>query len=430
MVNILSIPCTTPNLPYYLGTKSPYLYKTGANTPPPCGYKPFYINFLGRHGSRYLESTDKLTYLIHILKTNQSENNLTDAGAFLLSFLQQQEIIQRNKYGGLTPAGEETMKAIARRMYMNYPDVFGRKVYAESSYVQRAIDSMFAFINELFLYTSDENFVISSNGEVDPILRFFDLNIDYKKYLKSNWWAPVSQQHFKCCDPSFKISKQFFISPLDETTMNYFSPNLFDVLTEVYGITTPPNSAIDVLHTYYSDWERCHYWEINNIDTFYSMGPSRDGIALPTNISFALLKNFMDTSEHAITSNQVSANLRFAHLETIIPLASLLNLSCCSKQTNQLSRVACIWKDYEIAPMAANIAWIFYKHSSNSDILVKMTYNEQEICFPFKVACPPYARWQDVRNYYNAILSSLPIDESLDVVDQVTYYPKTTLVSR
>lgn len=425
MVNILSISCTTPNLPYYLGTKLPYLYKKGKQTPPPFGYEPFYINYLGRHGSRYLESTDKLAYLIEILKTNQFGNNLTDAGIFLLNFLQQQEILQRNKYGGLTPAGQETMKAIARRMYQEYPGVFGRKVYAESSYVQRAIDSMFTFINELFNYTPDKNFIISSNGEIDPLLRFFDLNIDYKKYLNSNWWVPVTQQHFKCCDPSFKISQQFFIAPLDEVTMDYFAPNLFDILTEVYGITTPPNSAIDVLQTYYSDKELRHYWEINNIDAFYSKGPSREDINLPTDISFALLKNFIETSENAITTGQVSANLRFAHAETIIPFASLLHLPCWSKQTNQLSRVACIWKDYEIAPMAANIAWIFYKHPSNSDILVKMMYNEQEICFPFKVACPPYARWQDIRNYYYSILSLLPIDESLTVVEQVTYYPKT-----
>lgn len=422
MVNILSNSSTTSNFPYYLGTRSPYHYKNETQTPPPCGYEPFYINYLGRHGSRYLESTDKLMYLIEVLQKNMDDENLTDAGTYLLNYLSQQEILQRNKYGGLTPAGTETMKSIAKRMYLEYKSVFGKKVYAESTYVQRAIDSMFAFINELFKYTPEENFIIYSNGETDPLLRFFDLNLEYKKYRASNWWTPLIEEHFHCCDPSVQISQQFFICPVSEDTMSNFSPTLFDVLTEVYGITEPPTSAIDVLHTYYTSWERCYFWEKNNLDIYYASGPSGIGITLPTNISFALLRNFIETSDTAIQSGNVSANLRFAHAETIIPLASLMRLDCCSKQTNNLSLVSYLWKDFKVAPMAANIAWIFYKDPENEEILVKMTYNEEEICFPFPSECPPYANWKDVRNYYNSILDSLNIDNTLNVVDQVTYY--------
>ena len=421
-MNILSQSSTTSNSTYYLGTKSPYLYKKGKQTPPPCGYEPFYINYLGRHGSRYLESTDKLMYLIEVLQKNKKAENLTDAGKYLLNYLQQQEILQRNKYGGLTPAGAETMKSIARRMYQEYPKVFGKKVYAESTYVQRAIDSMFVFINELFLYTPSENFIIYSNGEIDPLLRFFDLNLEYKAYKASNWWTPLIKEHFRCSDPSIQISQQFFITPVSEYTMTNFAPSLFDVLTEAYGITIPPMSSIDVLRAYYTSQELCHYWEVNNLDTFYSTGPSGKGIMLPTNISFALLRTFIETSNTAIQSTNVSANLRFAHAETIIPFASLLNLPCCSKQTNILSHVAEIWRDFEVAPMAANLAWIFYKNPECNDILVKMTYNEEEICFPFPSTYSPYATWEDVQNYYCAILDSLNIDTSLNVVDQVTYY--------
>lgn len=420
------------HFPFYLGTKSPYPYESTegnpysctsyTNTPPPPGYQPFYINYLGRHGARYLESKEQLTFLIGVLEKNKVDSNLTDAGFELLSELKRIEEIEENRYGGLTPYGADMLKGIANRMYHEYPSVFGKKLYAESTYVQRVIDSMFTFLGELFLYIPPETAIISSNGEIDPILRFFDINVAYVCYKDSKWWEPMIEKYQKCCNPSVSISQQFFTYPIEEKILLEFAPSLFNVLIEEFDLSEPPYNAIRLLYTYFTDRDRYFYWEKNNLTAFYKTGPSCNGIMLPTNISFALLRNFIETSDSAIKTGEISANLRFAHAETIIPFASILKLSCCSKQTNSLPHVSSIWRDYEIASMAANIAWIFYKHPDKDEILVKMTYNEQEICFPFCSTHGPYASWNEVRAYYCSLLDSLCIDCSQSVIEQVSNY--------
>jgi len=62
--------------------------------------------------------------------------------------------------------------------------------------------------------------------------------------------------------------------------------------------------------------------------------------------------------------------------------------------------------------MGANLQMVFYKSAKKGNpILVKFLYNESEVTVPVACAaknqCPavPYYRFEDVRNFYNAIIS-------------------------
>lgn len=52
----------------FLGTEQPYIFKRVEYTSPPPGYKPIYINHLGRHGARYLANARGINLVYRIIR--------------------------------------------------------------------------------------------------------------------------------------------------------------------------------------------------------------------------------------------------------------------------------------------------------------------------------------------------------------------------
>ena len=173
---------------WYLGTEMPYYKKGIPEESPPRGYYPIYVNHLGRHGSRYVTSPNQAEVLYGTLDEADSRNQLTQSGCILKKQIGDFLALSEGKYGLLTPLGVKEEQGIARRMYERFPQIFGREVRAVSTYVTRAKQSMEAFLEELAKYTPSNNFVALSNGEIDPILRFFDLNLAYLNYKEKGKW--------------------------------------------------------------------------------------------------------------------------------------------------------------------------------------------------------------------------------------------------
>lgn len=85
---------------------------------------------------------------------------------------------------------------------------------------------------------------------------------------------------------------------------------------------------------------------------------------------------------------------RFAHAETIMPFAALLQIPLLSDQSTPLDETYTYennnWRGELISPMAANIQWEIYRHSNDDDqtILVRMLLNEYPV--PFKSECQSF----------------------------------------
>ena len=130
-----------------------------------------------------------------------------------------------------------------------------------------------------------------------------------------------------------------------------------------------------------------------------------------------LTEFFSSTSELIEAKSNVTANLRFAHAETIIPLATLLQIPDFSDEAVHLSDTYTYennwWRGDNVAPMAANIQWEIYRHEDNhQQILVRMLYNEMEV--RFKEGCKsvtPGSFFYDFnelkRSYANVLLPSV-----------------------
>lgn len=393
----------------YLGTEELYNFKEIQYTSPPKGYTPIYINHLGRHGNRYLSNGKGLEYIYGTLVLGENRDGLTERGKQLKKDI---DIVLKNEdnhFGMLSELGKKTQYEIGERMYKNFPEVFGKEVIAVSTYVERTKQSMDSFLSGLGRYTDSKNFKISSNEKVDPILRFFDTNREYLEYKKQGKWIG----ELRVYERREKIPKEFtkkffteeFLSKFHEDEK--FSANLYKIYTNQFNIDME-----NILGKYFDSKELEYFWSDGNVSNFLEKGPSFVGENLPTNIALPLLKNFISTSEEALENGDISANLRFAHAETIIPFASLLGIKFASVQTDDLYAVKDIWKDYQVAPMAANVQWIFYRDMKNPkrDFLVKMLYNEKEIEFPIESNMKPYYRWKDIKNYYEKRIEEIEIE--------------------
>lgn len=91
-----------------------------------------------------------------------------------------------------------------------------------------------------------------------------------------------------------------------------------------------------------------------------------------------------------IEMNTMAIRLRFAHAETVIPFATMLQIPGLSDKPTDPSDVYTYeknpWRGDRIAPMAANIQWEIYRHDTYpNSILIRMLYNEVEV--RFKEAC-------------------------------------------
>ena len=403
----------------YLGTETPYIYQKSRYTLPPLGYTPFFINHIGRHGARYLTKAEPLRMLISSLNEAEALGKLKEEGKVLMMQLHKLLPLEIEKEGRLTPSGMEMEEGIASRMAFHYPEVFGKKVIAVSTYVTRAKESMRAFLKQLERCTPESEMEASSNGEIDPILRFFDINTSYLDYKASGRWQELVHLFEKRQDKLPGMLCKFFELDFIEHMKNpiQFINDLYEAYRNQF------NSEKNVgLGIYFTDALLGYLWENENLRQYLEKGPSYIGQCLPTNIAFPLLMDFLSTSEHAIKERQLSAYLRFAHAETLIPFTGLLRLLGFFNQTSTINYVSTLWQDYWVAPMAANMQWVFYEHPEEKTILVKMLYNESEVRLPIRSVCGPYYDFTAVRTFYIRALQGLKLDWGKDLARMVKDY--------
>lgn len=397
----------------YLGTQTPYIYQKSCHTKPPEGYKPFYINHLGRHGARYLTNTRELRQMLEIMQQAETDQELTREGAILKEQLETLLPSEIENEGLLSDSGGAMERGIAKRMYQNYPEVFGKEVFAVSTYVERTKQSMDAFLEELGQCMPHCLLHAKSNGKVDPILRFFDINEAYLDYKENGDWKEQVSQYAKRKNISYSVLKKFFKESFIEKVFQKEDLHLADQFVRtLYKVYT---NQFDIgqnvgLGCAFTEEELKYLWENENATQYLLKGPSNVGQVLPTNIAFPLLMDFLNTSEEAIKNRDRSANLRFAHAETIIPFSGLLRILGFFNQTNAMGQIAMLWQDSYVSPMAANLQWIFYAHPKKQDILLKILYNESEVHLPIRSSCVPYYLYHEVRSFYLKQLRAMDLN--------------------
>ena len=359
---------------------------------------PFYINHLGRHGARFPTSGKALNRVMEILESAQRENRLKSRGLTLLSIIQNLLGTFDGQWGKLSVVGEEEQQGIARRMIEHYPQLFSdsAKVQAIATYVPRCIHSMDAFLACMVEFNSSLHIQRNEGRQYNGILRFFDLNQSYVDYKENGDWRPIYETFVRQKISPVSVMKNFFLESGQETDKEAeeFVMALFSIAAILPD--TGATTSLDGLFTI-DEWH--NYWQTQNLRQYMSKSSSPVGQMLPVAIAWPLLSEFIHSVDEVIKGkSDIRANFRFAHAETVIPFVALMGIEGTDVQVSVPDSVSKYWKDYEIAPMAANVQWIFY-HDKAREIWVKILLNEKEMTLPVSTSRFPYYRWEIVCMY-------------------------------
>lgn len=359
------------------GSLTPYPADISATTYPDSLY-PAYISHVGRHGSRYPASSANCLKLKEALEKAEEAGTITPLGRELKSLNERIMAYSNNRWGALDSLGMAEQRAIATRMFGNFPDIFnhGGTVNALSSYSPRSMMSMYSFVHQLDRLNNRIEFLTSTGRINSKLMRPFDVDEDYLEFRKSDAWKPAYDEYFGTYCPITAITRVLGRDfPFGSTD------NARDLaITEYYVIAGLQAMEMDSeMKKYFTSDEMNALWSCFNLRQYVQRTASTVS-TVPADIAAALVLDIITKADQAIEgTNPAIADLRFGHAETVMPLVSLLRMPGCYYLTNYFDTVATHWRDFNVVPMAANVQFVFFKAKKSGHWYVRVDLNEKPV---------------------------------------------------
>ena len=376
-------------------------------TPAPKGYKPYYVSHYGRHGSRYLLGDRDYNWIIKLMEKAETVNGLTPLGHDVLKRLNLVWEEAQGRAGDLTPLGVRQHQGIAERMSKNFPEVFRgqRNVSARSTVVYRCAMSMVAFGDRLKQLNPQLDMSYEMSEKYMSYLNYHSARSNAFTHGKKGPWVEEYRKFEEAqVHPDRLVSTLFSNADFIRCEVNpsELMWGLYWIAVDMQDMETPV-SFFDL----FTAKEMFDLWQCVNY-RFY-MGNANplasNGIVMAN--AKSLVENILESADAAIKDRSIAATLRFGHDGNVIPLLALLQIENFDVAVAGPTEVYKHWCDFKATPMASNIQIVFFENKAG-DILVKFMHNENEVHVPVKTDQWPFYHWNDVKDYYQKRLSTLP----------------------
>ena len=371
-----------------------YEFEPITDTPPPNGFKPFYISHYGRHGSRRI-SGSAVTDVLRALEKANKRNALTEAGRALLDAVRKIAAVHDDMDGQLTERGAWEHRQLARRMAGRFPEVFARprRVHCRSSVSPRVL-------------ISQTNFSLTLK-EVAPQLEFdFATGVRHHKVINPLHWARMDKPDIAKRTENFS----------DSLAKNGIDPKpLVGRLFAAGGGPKDPLKFARALFECASICQCCRD-ELNGLDIyrFFEAGEikalshamsARHYLVMANSEEFGefvsaseakLGRDMAARAEAAIADDRIAADLRFGHDSGLWPLAGFMEFEGPGDRVKAADAPSAC-PSWKWLPMAANFQMILYRNAKG-EVLVKFLWNEREM--RVRGVTPvsgPYYKWSDIR---------------------------------
>ena len=374
----------------------------GDLTPAPEGEKPFYLSHYGRHGSRYLINNDEYKRPYEILKAADEAGKLTPLGKDVLKRVKLIYDEAYKRLGELTPLGAIQHRQIAKRMYERFPEVFeGNAIIdAKSTIVIRCILSMENELQQLLLMNPRLNIRHDASEHDMWYMNFTDKELTGKR---SNFETQRAYMEFVDKHRNYERAMGALFNDAEYMEKNVDAWRLNNYLFKLASNlqSTELHKRI-TLYDIFTDEEIYSNWQIENVRWYLSYGacPLNGGQQPFTQRN--LLRTIIEEADSCIRLRNPGATLRFGHETMVLPLTCLMEINGFGLQETNMERLESKgWLNYKVFPMGANIQFVFYrKNVDDTDVLVKVLLNENEVTLPVKSKTAPYYKWSEVRDYY------------------------------
>lgn len=374
----------------------------GDLTPAPEGEKPFYLSHYGRHGSRYLINNDEYKRPYEILKAADEAGKLTPLGKDVLKRVKLIYDEAYKRLGELTPLGAIQHRQIAKRMYERFPEIFeGNAIIdAKSTIVIRCILSMENELQQLLLMNPRLNIRHDASEHDMWYMNFTDKELTGKR---SNFETQRAYMEFVDKHRNYERAMGALFNDAEYMEKNVDAWRLNNYLFKLASNlqSTELHKRI-TLYDIFTDEEIYSNWQIENVRWYLSYGacPLNGGQQPFTQRN--LLRTIIEEADSCIRLRNPGATLRFGHETMVLPLTCLMEINEFGLQETNMERLESKgWLNYKVFPMGANIQFVFYrKNVDDTDVLVKVLLNENEVMLPVKSKTAPYYKWSEVRDYY------------------------------
>lgn len=400
-ITALATPAT-PLPPELDGSMMPYDLSVNQSLPVAVAdtLTPFFINYLGRHGARYLSSEKKVEKLRQFLLEAKGANVLTEDGEAFLGLLERVILATGDRWGALDSIGKEEQRELARQMHGLFPQLLkDGKVEARATYVPRVVMSMYEFCHELASLSPDLEIYTSEGKQNSPELRYFSVNPRYAGFLKDGDWREPLERFERANVPTEPASRLVKGGWCDK------GDRLRDLTLDMYGVlqSLRATGMGEPTTRWMSEREYADCWRADNLDHFLRRTASalspEPGIA-----SSPLLQSFIEWGDKAVAGCDTHAMLRFAHAETLMPLFSLMRLRGCYSDSSDFDLVYREWKDSEVVPLGANLIVALMKGQSGR-VYAAMRLNGKWVdpCGDGRLI----TSWDELREYWICSLRNL-----------------------
>lgn len=375
-------------------------------TPAPKGYAPFYIYYIGRHGSRYLGREEEYTRPLKTLQAAHEAGALTAKGEDVLRRMNVIYGEARGRFGALTQVGVEQLHGIAERMYENYPQIFmgDTRIDARSTNVHRVILTMAAWcerikeLNPRLQITRDAgdhepHAWGAPTPKLDSLMGRGSV-VDERNH--AIWGASVKSERFEKL--LFKKPAKYFEG--DPMGPKQLMLQLFNIASDAQSIDLPIEEY--GLYDIFTSEELYNLSRIGNYFWYSYSGGSPETRAAKAPMCVPMVNYIIKHAETAIASDVPTATMRFAHDGQIGPLATFLRVPFAYSDEVDPEAISDYYSASDVVPMATNIQFVFFRNEEG-DVLVKPLFCEREVNLPAKTDMFPFYKWADMKEYLTSL---------------------------
>lgn len=369
------------NLPAILdGSMSLYDFDTVDASPFPDSLKIIHIDYIARHGARYLTSESKVKNVLEILEKSRLKGSITAKGEKCMLFLDSIRSFSADKWGLLSDIGIEEERRLADDMAKRFPEIFENKTdmaSSISSYVPRVVETMDYFTIALTEKFQGLETNSASGRRFDDLTRFFVSDSIYNAWRENGNWKKVYDSFYDMYIPVGPARRLVGNdSGMTEKELRRLSYDLYKVLQGLramnFGIPTTEWMTVE-------EYKRC--WETTNLEKYFQYSvsylsdiPARGAI----NVLDFLDKNLNQLIEGKLEDLPGSFCGIFGHAETLLPVMAIMDLKGTVALQSDYTAIAERWSDAELVPLAANIA-IIYAQYDEEGIFAAIRLNGRNI---------------------------------------------------
>lgn len=344
----------------------------------PDSLTPIYIDHVGRHGARYPASPNYTVKMRDALGRADSLGTITTAGRRLMKLCDNVIEASHNRWGALDSLGKAEQAGIASRMFLNFPRLFNEgNVRAISSYAPRCVMSMYEFTHQLDRL-NNRNTITTSAGRVNsPLLRPFDVDEEYLAWRKENVQKAPYDEYMESVLSPLPLQRVLGSAyPLPDDWREL-------ALCEYYVLAGMGAMGREVDPSYYFTLDEYNaLWSCFNLRQ-YLVRTATTLSTIPAEITSKLVADIIESLRAgAAGTTDVTANLRFGHAETLMPLFAQLHLPGCFYMTNYFDTVGQHWRDFYVVPMAANIQFVVLRTEAGCTYLMTLLNEELVTLIP------------------------------------------------